>query len=228
MVAQCCECTKNHWIVFSPLKESKVCKLYRVKEKFPCSAWLGEVLRKLWNTIKWYLADKMHIEGTPNTHEMSKHYSFFWFFFFFLEHPLCTNRQNRVTLGDGSSNKLITLPRKRFTAVSLKLLLTGLKFGPSFTFDVFISLCVHRYLPICSPHLPKSPSCIHVSIPPSDHCRLPASLARLLWWSLIGFPTPLVASVLYQMNLFKILISLNPSSGFLICWGWHPNSSGDS
>ena len=155
MVAQCCECTKNHWIVFSPLKESNVCKLYRVKEKFPCSAWLGEVLRKLWNTIKWYLADKMHIEGTPNTHEMTKHYSFFRFFFF--EHPLCTNRQNRVTLGDGSSNKLITLPRKRFTAVRLKLLLPGLKFGPSFTFDVFISLCVHRYLPICSPHLPKSP-----------------------------------------------------------------------
>ena len=30
------------------------------------------------------------------------------------------------------------------------------------------------------------------------------------------------------MNLFKILISLNPSSGFLILWGWQPNSSGDS
>lgn len=146
MVAQCCECTKNHWIVFSQLKESNVCKLYRikalVKEKFPCSAWLGEVLRKLWNTIKWYLADKMHIEGTPNTHEMSKHYSFFWFFFFFLEHPLCTNRQNRVTWGDGSSNKLITLPRKKFTAVRLKLLLPGLKFCPSFPFGAFISLCV--------------------------------------------------------------------------------------
>ena len=105
----------------------------------------------------------------------------------------------------------------------------GLKFCPSLTFAVFISLCVcigiSPYLAHC---LPKSPWRIHVSVPPSVHCRLPASLARLLWWSLIGSPTPLVASVLYQMNLFKLLISLKPSSGFLMLWGWNPNSCGDS
>lgn len=137
--------------------------------------------------------------------------------FFFFERPLCTNRQNRVTLGDGSSNKLITLTQKKLTAVRLKLLLTGLKFCPSLTFAVFISLCVCMGIsPYLAHHLPKSPSCIHVSIPPSVHCRLPASLAKLLWWSRIGFPAPLVASVLYQMSLFKILISLKPSGGFLI------------
>lgn len=62
--------------------------------------------------------------------------------FFFFEHPLCTNRQNRVTSGDGSSHKLITLTRKKLTAVRLKLLLMGLKFCPSLTFAVFISVCV--------------------------------------------------------------------------------------
>ena len=130
----------------------------------------------------------MHIEDTPNTHEMSKHYSFFRFFFF--DRPLCTNRQNRVTLGDGISNKLITLTQKKLTAVRLKLLLTGLKFCPSLTFAVFISLCVCMGIsPYLAHHLPKFPSCIHVSIPPSVHCRLPASLARLLWRSRVGFPT---------------------------------------
>ena len=112
--------------------------------------------RSLENCEIQYLADKMHIEDTPNTHEMSKHYSFFRFFFF--EHPLCTNRQNRVTSGDGSSHKLITLTRKKLTAVRLKLLLMGLKFCPSLTFAVFISLCVcigiSPYLAHC---LPKSP-----------------------------------------------------------------------
>ena len=37
--------------------------------------------RSLENCEIQYLADKMHTEGTPNTHEMSKRYSFFRFFF---------------------------------------------------------------------------------------------------------------------------------------------------
>lgn len=71
----------------------------------------------------------------------------------------------------------------------LELLLMNLKLFPPLMFVLLISLCAWASSYI-QPIILNISHVVHSSVPPPGYWKLPTFHARLLQWSLIGFPTP--------------------------------------